>query len=225
MTSGRTARAHHARASTSPATIANALRVYSYIVARDFGFAPNPFFGWCTLATCKGVIRRTAQVGDWVLGTGSAKKGRAGRAIYAMRVEGAMTFGEYWTDPRFARKHPDLKASRKLAFGDNIYSPDAGGGWHQLDSHHSLHDGSPNPLNIDTDTKTDRVLVSQNYIYWGADGPMVPSELRSFGEDHEDICCKTQGHRCCFGSGLVAATASWLAGFEDRGLQGRPAEW
>jgi Nucleotide modification associated domain 2 len=210
---------------TSPATTASALRIYSYIVARDFGFAPNPFFGWCTLATCKPVIRRTARVGDWIMGTGSADKERAGRAIYAMQVDAAMTFGEYWADPRFARKHPDLSASRKLAFGDNIYSPGEGGGWRQLDSHHSLHDGKPNPVNIVADTKTNRVLVSRNHIYWGDDGPMVPTELRSFGDDQEDICCKTQGHRCCFGSDLVAATACWLMGFEDRGLQGRPADW
>lgn len=26
---------------------------YSYVVARDFGFAPNPFNGFLTLATCK----------------------------------------------------------------------------------------------------------------------------------------------------------------------------
>jgi Nucleotide modification associated domain 2 len=199
--------------------------VYSYIVARDFGFAPNPFFGWCTLATCKPVIRRTAQIGDWILGTGSADKGRAGRAIYAMRVESAMTFGEYWTDPRFARKHPDLRASRKLAFGDNIYTPDDGGGWRQLDSHHSLHDGSPNPLNVVADTKTDRVLVSRDYIYWGAGGPVVPAELRSFGEDHEDICCKNRGHRCRFSHELVEAVDGWLGSFDDRGLQGRPADW
>src|SRR5882762_6472831 len=48
------------------------VRLYSYVVARDFGFAPNPFYGFCTLATCKPRIRAHACVGDWVLGTGSA---------------------------------------------------------------------------------------------------------------------------------------------------------
>lgn len=37
-------------------------------VARDYGFAPNPFFGVCTLATCKPRIRSVAQIGDWVVG-------------------------------------------------------------------------------------------------------------------------------------------------------------
>ena len=34
---------------------------YSYIVARDFGFAPNPFNGVLTLATCKPIVRKGAE--------------------------------------------------------------------------------------------------------------------------------------------------------------------
>ena len=39
---------------------ATTMTVYSYIVAYDSGFAPNPFHGTCTLACCKPTIRRTA---------------------------------------------------------------------------------------------------------------------------------------------------------------------
>ncbi len=45
--------------------------IYSYVLRYDDGVAPNPFFGFCTLAVCKPVIRRKAQVGDWIIGTGS----------------------------------------------------------------------------------------------------------------------------------------------------------
>ena len=41
---------------------------YSYIVARDFGFAPNPFNAVLTLATCKPIVRKGAEVGDFVIG-------------------------------------------------------------------------------------------------------------------------------------------------------------
>lgn len=34
------------------------MTLYSYVVAHDFGFAPNPFDGLCTLATCKPDIRK-----------------------------------------------------------------------------------------------------------------------------------------------------------------------
>lgn len=42
--------------------------VFIYVVDRDFGFAPNPFHGYCTLATCKPGIRKSAAMGDWVVG-------------------------------------------------------------------------------------------------------------------------------------------------------------
>lgn len=32
------------------------MRCFSYIVARDYGFAPNPFHGFCTLANCIKVV-------------------------------------------------------------------------------------------------------------------------------------------------------------------------
>ena len=44
------------------------MKIYSYIVKRDYGFAPNPFYGYCTLATCKPVIRKHAEIGDIIQG-------------------------------------------------------------------------------------------------------------------------------------------------------------
>jgi Nucleotide modification associated domain 2 len=208
-----------------PPTQLLALRIFSYIVARDYGFAPNPFFGWCTLATCKSAIRRTANPGDWVLGTGSKERGHSGQAVYAMRVEEAMSFNDYWSDVRFEAKRPDLRGSRKVTFGDNIYRQDATGEWLQLNSHHSLHNGRPNPLNIKDDTPTSRVLVSQDFVYWGRDGPAVPASLRSFGEREEDLCIARQGHKCRFSDALVVAANSWLSAIGERGLQGRPDRW
>ena len=32
--------------------------IYEYVMTDDTGFAPNPFYGICTLACCKPVIRR-----------------------------------------------------------------------------------------------------------------------------------------------------------------------
>ena len=83
------------------------MRLFSYVVARDYGFAPNPFYGYCTLATCKPRIRKAAQTGDWVLGTGSKTHGRENQVVFAMRVTERLTFDEYWNDPRFKAKRPD----------------------------------------------------------------------------------------------------------------------
>ena len=77
------------------------MRLYSYVVARDFGFAPNPFGGTCTLATCKPDIRQRAVVGDWVVGlTSAADRGVLG-LVYVMRVDEVLTYDTYWRDARF----------------------------------------------------------------------------------------------------------------------------
>jgi len=44
--------------------------LYTYCIPYDDGAAPNPYWGICTLVICKPVIRRTAEVGDWIVGTG-----------------------------------------------------------------------------------------------------------------------------------------------------------
>jgi hypothetical protein len=46
-------------------------KIYSYVLRIDDGAATNPFWGLCTLTICKPAIRRNAQIGDWVIGTGS----------------------------------------------------------------------------------------------------------------------------------------------------------
>ena len=93
------------------------MRLFSYVVARDYGFAPNPFYGYCTLATCKPEIRKVADVGDWDLGTGSKSHGSAPHAVFAMLVTETLTFNGYWSDPRFRSKRPNLRGSKKQAFG------------------------------------------------------------------------------------------------------------
>ena len=149
-----------------------------FVVARDFGFAPNPFHGVCTLATCKPVIRRVARIGDWLFGVGGARLGATGRLIFAMEVTETLTFDQYWQDPRFRPKRPARNGTRKMLVGDNIYHSDPSTGrWVQEDSHHSNPDGSANEANVQHDTKTDRVLISQRFFYFGKAAPDVPVGL------------------------------------------------
>lgn len=199
------------------------MKLYSYVVARDYGFAPNPFYGFCTLATCKPRIRATAAIGDWIVGTGSSAKGRSGCLVFAMRVTEALTFEDYWTDPRFARKRPNLQGSTKQTFGDNIYHRAEDGTWLQENSHHSFHDGSPNPENVDHDTSVDRVLVSNHYTYRGGQGPAIPERFRDFGG--VDLVVGRQGHKCNFPDELVEQFLAWLEESGLNGYAGRPLNW
>lgn len=193
------------------------MRLLSYIVARDYGFAPNPFHGFCTLATCKPVIRRVAKAGDWIVGTGSAERNRTGQLVFAMQVSEAMTFTEYWNDARFQRKKPNLHASKKLAFGDNIYLSTPHG-WQQMNSHHSLDDGTPNTANIRADTKTDRVLIASRFAYWGGDGPELPADLRR-------VVCSRRNHAAFNDPALISQFAAWFDALPRKGFLGEPLDW
>ncbi|MEX0727140.1 MAG: hypothetical protein WEB58_03995 [Planctomycetaceae bacterium] len=78
-------------------------KLFSYVVDHDYGFAPNPFGGFCSLAKCKyGTRKRNivelADVGDWIAGTGGAdyrKSAGHGKLIYAMRVDEIIPLNEY----------------------------------------------------------------------------------------------------------------------------------
>jgi hypothetical protein len=194
------------------------VRLYSYVVARDFGFAPNPFVGVCTLATCKPVIRHAASVGDWIVGTGSKARGHEGRLVFAMRLTETLSYEEYWSDPRFSQKRPNLRGSKKQAFGDNIYHRDPEtGDWLQENSHHSLRDGRPNPANVSHDTQRDRVLISTDYTYWGGGGPPIPSR---FAELYVG-----RGHRINFRAGFEDEFVTWFRSLGEVGYQGQPLDW
>jgi hypothetical protein len=201
------------------------MRLYSYVVARDYGFAPNPFHGWCTLATCKPGIRGRAALGDWIVGTGAKTKyDYIGRLIYAMKVREAVDFDVYWGDTRFQCKKPILNGSLIQLYGDNIYHVDDNGTWLQADSHHSLHDGQPNWANIRRDTGVNRVLVAEKYVYYGADAPRIPDDFLDYNEGAEGLCA-CRGYKCNYSTAFVEAFMQWLVGRKEWGLRGLPLEF
>ncbi len=77
----------------------NEMKLYSYIVTHDTGFSPNPFWGYCTLADCKPAIRRTAEVGDWIVGLSPKPTGN--RMVFAMQVDEILSYADYYHDERF----------------------------------------------------------------------------------------------------------------------------
>lgn len=192
------------------------MNYYSYVVARDYGFAPNPFGEYCTLATCKPKIRKAAQVGDWIIGTGSKQMKLGNRLIFAMQVSEALTFDEYWISDRFAYKKPVLNGSIVQMFGDNIYHHN-GAGWLQENSHHSNEDGSANLKNLNRDTSADRVLAATHFFYFGKACPEIPAELL------EEVCKAGIGEKkltALAGQQLVEwLTANYEPGLIDDPLQ------
>lgn len=198
------------------------VKLFSYVVARDYGFAPNPFYGVCTLATCKPRIRSAAQIGDWVVGTGSSAHCKKGFLIYAMCITEIITFNQYWNDQRFQQKKPNLRGSKKQAFGDNIYFKKPNGHWQQQDSHHSYECGKPNLFNIKNDTQTEKILISTDYAYWGDSGPQIPNKFRNFkGFD----LCAGRNHKSQFPESLVKQFVDWFYSLDAKGYLGVPLDW
>ncbi len=191
--------------------------LFSYVIARDYGFAPNPFSGYCTLATCKASIRHQAQIGDWVIGTGPIKKlNIPGRLVYAMRVTEKSTFNQYWDDPRFQVKKPHMNGGLKQAFGDNIYYKNVK--WRQENSHHSLPGGKVNMHNLVRDTKYPDVLISNHFYYFGKNHIAIPSRFA-------DLCLRRQGYKKNHDDKLVNAFLNWLENKFSPGLLGNPIQF
>lgn len=199
--------------------------MFSYVVAYDSAFAPNPFHGYCTLATCKPGIRNYAQVGDWVVGTGSAnqKVQRGGYLVHAMCVTDVLGMAEYWDDPRFKKKKPNLHGSLLQASGDNIYEPRANGSWRQLNSYHSNADGSQNADHTTRDTGVPRVLVSDDFVYFGAEGPKLPAKFLAGGQFQ--ICSTGRSYRRWGDEATILEFETWFRSLEKIGFQGKPWDW
>ncbi len=102
-------------------------QLFTYCIPYDDGAAPNPFWGVCTLVVCKPSIRRTAQVGDWIVGTGSTRSPIGdvrNMVVYAMQVTQKMKMRDYdlYTQEYLKGKVPDPgSADPRRRLGDSMY--------------------------------------------------------------------------------------------------------
>jgi hypothetical protein len=198
--------------------------LYSYCIPIDDGAAPNPYWGVCTLVICKPAIRRTAQIGDWVVGTGakgtvvgplSGKKHYAnmsGKLVYAMKVTGKMEMREYdqYTQEHLREKIPDWhSADERRRLGDSLY------------------DFSEYPPRVRPGVHMERsrqhdlggryALLSQHFFYFGDNAIQLPEHLL-------EIVKQGQGHRSTSNARFLRPFEKWLygLGFEPNGLYGSP---
>lgn len=194
------------------------MNLYSYIITRDYGFAPNPFPPYCTLATCKPRIRLSAQIGDWVVGIGSGAQNSTlkNRLIYAMQVEEKLSYDKYWETNRFQYKKPVMNGSKRQKYGDNVYhTSNETGKFMQEDSHHSLDNGIVNVLNYDRDLGGKYVLISRKYWYFGKDAQYLPNYLL-------ELANVVRNHKAIRDQNLIDDFERWLMAFPESGYIGSP---
>lgn len=191
--------------------------LYSYVVRHDTGFAPNPFFGYCTLACCKPVIRRIANVGDWVVGL--TPRADRNRVAYFMQVDEIIpSFDLYWHDRRFAQKIPRYNASVMLKCGDNIYEPQSNGEYRQLRSTHSHHQTDVEDHEQKAiDLRGKRILISETFAYFGAITPELPASLKAL--------IVGRGHRCCFSGEVKTKFLHFVKSIGLGGVRAVPRQW
>jgi hypothetical protein len=194
------------------------MKLFSYIVTHDAGFAPNPFWGHCTLACCKPKIRKTASIGDWIVGL--SPKGKGHKIIYAMQVAETLSFEDYYRDKRFAAKIPInySKGKTKKECGDNIYVPVSNRKFLQLPSHHS-NKQKPQIENIKAkkhDLSVNRVLISKKFHYFGRQAIGLPPGLR--------VLKVARGHKNRFSRSVIEKFQKYIAKYR-KGRHAFPTGW
>ena len=151
------------------------MKYFFYVVRSDTGFAPNPFYKLCTLATCKPKIRKTAKEGDWIIGfysrAKSVPKNYRGKLIYAMQITKKINYSKYWKDK--PKKRYSNKTSKSRC-GDNIYHKN-GDNW--IQEKNQFHNGEEIKKH---DTQTDAVLISSHFFYFGKNHVQLPEIFKRF---------------------------------------------
>ncbi len=141
------------------------MNIFRYVVQYDGGSAPRPYGDVCSLAICKPNIRKTASIGDWIIGVRSR---RHNQVVYVMQIDEILPFEQYWCDPRFKDRRPSASP-----VPDNIYRPNGRGDLEQVDNN-GIHGAS----NVSTDLSGRNVLLGRRFWYFGSSSPELPDNLR-----------------------------------------------
>jgi hypothetical protein len=187
------------------------VRLCSYVVTNDTGFAPNPFWGHCTLAACTpNHMGVRLEPGDWIFGNQTVARGNG--LVYAMEVVETLGFDRYYRDPRFKKKKPILNRTWQEACGDNIYFRDAQGVWKQ---HRSVFHTSPEEIR--KDLRHHDVFVAEKFYYFGAEAIEIPSPFRELIQQRQGCSCKHDQR-------TVRGFLEWLRDNFEPGIHGLPAD-
>lgn len=200
------------------------MNCFRYKLEHDYGFAPNPFHGTMSLATCKSGIRKNKnlRIGDWIIGLGSKAMGNTHHLVYAMKLEEKITFDQYWIDPRFQCKKAVLNGSLVQMYGDNVYHTDpATGKVIQENCAHSKANGSANKGHYKRDIDGKYVLLSKTFYYFGDKAPLIPEEFSyiykvSRSLKYRDLVGEDE---------KIQVFIDWLSRHYEVGIHGDPITW
>ena len=188
-------------------------KIFSYVLRYDDGAAPNPYWDVCTLAICKPGIRKKAEIGDWILGTGNKKFGND-RVVYAMKVSRKKLLKEYdeYCKINLKNKIPKWDSKNfKLRVGDCVYDYSEGD---EPKLRKSVHD----ERNKKRDLSGQYVLMSDHFYYFGNNQArqfQIPEELK-------EIIKKNQGYKKIEKLDLIESFEIWINKFGKNKIYGEP---
>lgn len=183
-------------------------KLYTYVVKVDAGFAPNPFWDVCTLAACTPNHQGSRiKLGDWVAGFLNKKRGN--RFLYAMHVDEVIGLDDYYRDPRYQNKKPNLRGTWKQRCGDNIYSLDDDGRWIQHKNCFHLNERLK-----EQDTRYARVFIGRRFWYFGKSAVILPIKFKSLAGG--------RGTRVNHNPIFVDKFCLWVEENFDPGIHGEP---
>jgi hypothetical protein len=164
------------------------MKLFSYKMTHDTGFAPNPFGHTLTLATCKPAIRKKKEVGEWIAGFTSVKLNHdpvgEERLVFLMRIGEKCHLSKYFSDPRFQDKIPLPHLKDPVAkAGDNIYRPLVPGAieffhFEQLKNINHWAGCGPDQDHLIEDISGQFVLVADIFYYFGDSPLIIPPSCR-----------------------------------------------
>lgn len=187
------------------------MKLYSYVVRKDSGLAPNPFWGYCSIAVCTpNHMGIKAEKDDWIIGTSPVLQ--ESKLVYAMQVSERLSFETYYADERFAKKKPDVKGSWREKCGDNIYYIDQQGKWVQ---HRTIYHREAEV--IKKDLKHPFVFVAENFYYFGDKAVTIPI-------GYQDLVWKRQGCKRNHDPKVVGNFLNWLKANYASGVHGNPKD-
>jgi hypothetical protein len=142
-----------------------------------------------------------AKKGDWIIGTGSKKYGFQNRMVYAMEVTDTRTFKQYdelcSSDARLKHKIPSIESRDfRKRVGDCIY--------YYSGRNAIQREGQHDEGNIGTDLGGKKVLLSNNFYYFGNSPLPIPNELFP-------IVKQGQGHRSQSNNDYIQPFLEWMS--------------
>lgn len=184
--------------------------LYTYVMQHDAGLAPNPFWGFCTLAVCTPNHQGSrAKRGDWIAGVSDKRRGY--KLIHVMEVDERVHMKDYLRDERFAAKKPVTDGTPQQRCGDNFYSLDEHGRWTQHPNRY--HEG---PSCLAQDTRHPWVFVARRFWYLGRNAAEIPAQFMSmFGG---------RGARVNHPPELVASFRNWVQAALTEGVNALPRD-